>query len=225
MQLLARLHLAYLVLIPFVGLFWLQQQSYRGVVALTGWLAFVINLAVLLGTYRLTRSKLRAAAVILLAPLQVAASVALWGGGPLAFFYEEACVEIAALIGAIALAMLRYRPSGTEGAIVGVLICASFTPFVLPLVQAARGWPLPSQVLLASGFVSALWSHYTLIAPAARGMGGAVEAVHGEDGLAALLPGEDEGVVDPDVDDDFTAVAILLALVLWVVTIVAARLL
>ena len=231
MLLLARLHLAYLALVPFAGLFWLQQQSYRGVVALTGWLAVVIYLTVLLATYRLTRAPLRAAAVILLAPLQVGLSAALWGGGPLAFCYEEACVEVAALSGALALAMLRYLPSGPAGAIVGVMICGSFTPFVLPLLQAAREWPLPSQVLLASGLLSALWSHYALIAPAAgaaseTGEAQSLEVVHGEEGLAGLLPGgEIEGVVAPGVDDDFTTLAILLSLVLWVVTIVAARLL
>ena len=100
-----------------------------GLVAIADWA--IADKAVRIGTPEVT---------VGLVPAQIAASVWLFGGGVWQFLIEEAAVEVGALATALTVAMIRHRPTGLFGVVVGVLLTiAAVVTFVLPVVASHEG--------------------------------------------------------------------------------------
>jgi hypothetical protein len=119
--------------------------------------------------YQLPNSLPRALVVVGLVPAQIALNVWLFGGGVWLFLIEEAAVEVTALSAALAYAMIRHRPTGAFGAVVGVLLTvAAAASFVVPVLVAHRGDHWGWMALFAAAFVSAIWELAQIFAPAAR---------------------------------------------------------
>lgn len=217
------LHLAYLLMIPLVGVGCLVAVTRDiGTANLGGWIVAAVYLAFQLEYYRLPRRLLAALLTVSIVPLQVLAHVLLFDGGFADYFVEEAFVELASLALALGVVMLAYRPSGWAGAAIGVVMATiSVVGFGVPLAQsytrAGVGpelWALLGLVLL-----SGTWAHVRLVAPAARAKVASPSA-QGPGWTARMLeriaPGDREAI-EPNVSEGWVSALIIVQSLLWLI--------
>lgn len=202
-------HLGYLLALPVAGLPGMLAlgESVGGMLArllVIGWLPILIYAMSLATGYRLTRHPGRALLVLAAVPAQLAVAQVLEGGDVFALLYEAAVLAVGAVVVGLALAMLWHRPSGWFGAIVGVGIVAAWAPYTLPLVRAAAGWSLASQVMLGLGALTSAWTSTGVFAAAAqrfnRGDGAQTPEFHAGHGPLLARLSADRDSVRPPVD-------------------------
>ncbi len=167
-RLFGRLHLAYLLALPVLGLVELHRVGRFGVGLATGWLGTVVYALVAFQGYRLPAATPRALFVALAVPGQLGVLTWFTDGDLLAFLYEAAVVEVGVLLGGLAVAMMLARPTGLFGALVVLALAASWIPYALPLVRALPDWPLAAQALFVSSTASAFMTLTRDVLAAAR---------------------------------------------------------
>jgi hypothetical protein len=167
------IHFIWLLALPSLALVGIglgaESDGALGFAVMVGFAPVAVFLTSTEHYYQLPDSLPRAVVVVGLVPAQIALNVWLFGGGFWLFLVEEAAVEVTALSAALAYAMIRHRPTGAFGAVVGVLLTvAAAATFVVPVLAAHDGDDWWWTALFATAFVSAFWELAQIFAPAAK---------------------------------------------------------